>query len=79
MSSSRVLISIPEELNERMKAAIPEGKRSKTIAELIEQEVSNREEQLRLCALAVEQDSALNDEMSDWDNTISDGLDDETW
>lgn len=62
-----------------MKAAIPARQRSKTITRLIEGEVARREKLLYECAVAVEKDRALNNEMEDWDITIQDGLDDESW
>jgi len=37
------------------------------------------ENDLYECALSPEKDSALNKEMSDWDITLKDGLNDETW
>jgi hypothetical protein len=31
------------------------------------------------CAAAVEKDHLLNDEMKDWDITLQDGLENESW
>ena len=76
---SKVLISIPDQLAARMKAAIPQRQRSKIIVCLIEKEVEKRERALYECAAAVEKDSALQREMQDWDVTLQDGLDDESW
>jgi metal-responsive CopG/Arc/MetJ family transcriptional regulator len=75
----KVLISIPDQLAARMKVAIPQRQRSKVIAQLIEEEVEKRERALYECALAVEQDSALNREMEEWDVTLEDGVSDESW
>lgn len=75
----RVLISIPDQLAVRMRAAIPARQRSKTIAHLIEEEIKRRENRLYVCAIAVEKDRALQQEMKDWDVTLQDGLDDESW
>jgi metal-responsive CopG/Arc/MetJ family transcriptional regulator len=75
----KVLISIPDQLAARMKVAIPQRQRSKVIAHLIEEEVEKRERALYECALAVEQDSALNREMEEWDVTLEDGVSDESW
>jgi hypothetical protein len=77
MNTARILISIPEKLQSRMKAAIPDGQRSPTIARLIEEEVRKREKQIMESILAVENDNVLNKEMEDWDITLSDGLNDE--
>ncbi|MCP4475612.1 MAG: hypothetical protein GY821_13810 [Gammaproteobacteria bacterium] len=70
----RVLISIPDTLAMRMRAAIPAKKRSRVIASLIEHEVKMREQALRRCAQAVEKDAALAKELQDWDLTLLDGL-----
>lgn len=72
----KVLISMPDQLVARMRAVIPAHKRSKVIAQLIENEIEKREKQLYECAIAVEKDSALCGEMADWDVTLQDGLDD---
>ncbi len=70
----RVLISLPEQLVSRLRAAIPARKRSQVIRDLIEKEVKLRERSLYECALAVEKDKQLNKEMADWDITLEDGL-----
>jgi len=57
-----------------MMATIPPRQRSKLIAELLEDEVKKREQELYQAALAVEQDQELNAEMKDWDVTVSDGI-----
>lgn len=75
---SKVLISIPDKIASRMRAAIPQKQRSKVIVQLIEKEIEKREKALYECAMAVEQDTALNQEMNDWDVTIQDGLADES-
>lgn len=75
----KVLISIPDQLAIRMRAAIPTRQRSKTITHLIEEEVKKREKSLYACAAAVEKDKALHNEMKDWDVTSNDGLEDESW
>jgi len=75
----KVLVSVPDQLAARMRAAIPARQRSKIITHLLEREVERRERKLYECALAVEKDRSLNDEMSEWDTTISDGLNDESW
>ena len=75
----RVLISLPEQLAARMRAIIPTRQRSKTIVHLLEEEIKKREESLYQCAIAVENDAALNNEMKEWDVTLQDGLDDESW
>ena len=76
---NKVLISIPDQIASRMRAAIPQRQRSKVIARLIEKEVERREKALYQCALAVENDHDLKEEMNDWNVTIQDGLHDESW
>lgn len=75
----KILISIPEDLAARFKALVPSRQRSRVIVKLIETEVLKNECLLHECALAVEQDEKLQREMKDWDATISDGIDDESW
>jgi len=76
---TKILISIPDKIASRMKAAIPERQRSKVVVQLIEQEIEKREKRLYECAIAVERDQALHDEMQEWDSTLKDGLDNESW
>ncbi len=76
---TKVLISMSEQLAARMRATIPARQRSKTFVRLIKKEIERREKALYECAVAVEKDAALHDEMQDWDVTIQDGLKDESW
>ena len=73
----KVLISLPEQLATRMRAAIPRRKRSQAIAQVIEQEVERREQQLAQCAQEIEKDELILQEMKEWEVTLSDGLTDE--
>ena len=73
----KVLLSIPDELDERMRATFPPRQRSRIIARLIEKEVAKREKALYNAAAAVEKDDALREEMEAWDITVEDGLNDE--
>ena len=75
----KILVSIPDQLAIRLRAAIPSRQRSKTISHLIEDEVAKREKLLYECAALVEKDLALNNEMKEWDTTSKDGLDNESW
>ena len=72
---SKVLISIPDNIASRMRAAIPQRQRSKVIVHLIEAEINRREKALYECAVAVENDAALKSEMEEWDVTLQDGMD----
>lgn len=76
---SKVLISIPDDIASRMRAAIPQRQRSKVIVRLIEAEINKREKVLYECAVAVEKDAALNKEIEDWDVTLQDGINNESW
>jgi len=70
---------MPDKIASRMRAFIPQKQRSKVIVQLIEKEIEQREKALYECAVAVEQDSELSQEMEDWDVTLRDGLSDESW
>lgn len=75
----KILVSLPDELVKRMKAVIPARKRSQVVKALLEQEIDRREKMLFECALAVEKDDALNQEMAAWGVTIGDGIEPEAW
>jgi hypothetical protein len=75
----KVLVSLSDELYARMQAVIPPRQRSKVMASLLEEEVRRRERELYECALAVEHDEQLQTEMADWDGTVGDGIETETW
>jgi len=70
----KVLVSLPSGLVARMRAVIPARKRSKIFAALVEKEIEKREHALYECALAVEKDQTLHQEMEEWDATLGDGL-----
>lgn len=76
---NKILISIPDDLAGRLKTAIPSRQRSKVISLLIKKEIERREKALYECARDVENDCRLNDEMKQWDVTLNDGLEDESW
>ena len=75
----KVLVSLSDKLYARMVAVIPPRQRSKVVAGLLEEEVRRRERELYKCALAVEQDEQLHNEMADWDVTVGDGIKTDTW
>lgn len=75
----KILISLPEDLVNRMKTTIPARTRSQVVKELLEKEIRRREEALHECAVAVEKDEALSREMAEWDVTVGDGIEPETW
>ena len=75
----KVLVSVPDDLISRMKAVIPSRQRSKILTKLLEAEVTLRETKLYQCAREVESDQALNAEMEEWNTTVGDGIDAESW
>lgn len=75
----KILVSLPNDLVKRMKSVIPVRKRSQVVKDLLEQEIARREEALFQCALAVEKDEALNQDMAEWDVTTGDGIESEAW
>jgi hypothetical protein len=75
----KVLVSVPDDLISRMKAVIPSRQRSKILTKLLEDEVTLRETKLYQCAREVESDQALNAEMEEWNTTVGDGIDAESW
>lgn len=74
ITMEKILISLPDQLAARMRASIPARQRSKIITHLIEEEIEKRERILYECALAVEKDENLRQEMAEWDITLNDGL-----
>ena len=75
----KILVSLPNDLVKRMRTVIPARKRSQVVKDLLEKEVDRREEALFQCALAVEKDEALNQEMAECDITIGDVIEPEAW
>ena len=75
----KIIISLPEDLVNRMKTTIPARRRGQVVKELLEKEIRRREEALHECAAAVEKDEALSREMAEWDVTVGDGIEPETW
>ena len=75
----KVLVSVPDDLIGRMKVVIPSRQRSKILTKLLEDEVTLRETKLYQLAREVESDKSLNAEMEDWNATIGDGIDAESW
>ncbi|MDA3897556.1 MAG: hypothetical protein PF482_15580 [Desulfobacteraceae bacterium] len=75
----KVLVSLPDDLATRMKRMIPPRHRSRIIAKILEAEIAKREHALYQCACEVEADNNLNNEMDDWEATVSDGIEFESW
>jgi metal-responsive CopG/Arc/MetJ family transcriptional regulator len=75
MTMAKILISIPEHLVAKLRTYVPMRSRSKVIADLLEAEIMRREQDLFTRAQAVESKTYLNNEPSDWDAVVNDGLD----
>jgi len=75
----KVIVSLPEDLVTRMRALIPNRQRSQVIARLLEEELKRREQELYECARQVERDEELNRDMEDWEATVGDGIEPESW
>ena len=75
----KVIVSLPEDLVTRMRALIPNRQRSQVIARLLEEELKRREQELYECARQVERDEELHRDMEDWEATVGDGIEPESW
>ena len=76
--TAKVMFSFPDQLVSRMRASIPSRERSRVVADLLEKEISAREQKLYQCAKELEENVELRSEMALWDSEFSnDGLDDD--
>jgi hypothetical protein len=76
--TAKVMFSFPDQLVSRMRASIPSRERSRVVANLLEKEISAREQKLYQCAKELEENVELKSEMALWDSEFSnDGLDDD--
>ena len=78
MPTEQVLLRLPDDLVRRFKQIVPERQRSAYVRQLLEQALPGADsdtDPLYLAALAVEQDTGLGEEMTEWEAaTIGDGL-----
>ena len=78
MSTQQILIRLPEEVADRLKAAIPARQRNRFIADLVATAVARHDDDLAKVAAAVtyeeKHDPRLAREVRDWEATVSDGL-----
>ena len=78
MSTTQLLIRLPDDLARRFKRSVSPRHRSKFIERLLEEALPLEEgddDPLYRAALAVEQEEALAAEMAEWETaTIEDGL-----
>ena len=71
---TNVLFSLPEELVTALNQLVPAEQQSAFITTLLRRALEQQEQELYECALAVEQDEALNAELRDWEVTTTDGI-----
>lgn len=78
MTTEQLLLRLPEVLVRRFKQTVPARSRSDYVRQLLEQALPAEDQDndpLYLAALAVEQDTALGEEMAEWEAaTAGDGL-----
>jgi hypothetical protein len=78
MATEQLLLRLPHDLVRRFKQNVPARERSVFVRQLLEQALppaDSDNDPLYLAALAVEQDTALGEEMAGWEAaTIDDGL-----
>ena len=81
MPTQQILIRLPEDVASRLKAAVPARKRNKFVADLVARAVARHEKELAKIAAAVTEeerrDSKLKREMSDWEATVGDGIEEQ--
>ena len=73
---AQIVLHLPEDLARRFRSAVPARKRSSFVQKLLEEALPDEsEDPLYRAAVAVEEDTALNAEMAEWEEaTIADGL-----
>jgi hypothetical protein len=82
MRTEQLLLRLPEDLVRRFRQAVPERQRSAFVRGLLERalgaENDDDSDPLYLAAVALEQDSRLTAEMTDWETvTVGDGLEED--
>ncbi|WP_353571103.1 hypothetical protein [Candidatus Albibeggiatoa sp. nov. BB20] len=75
----QISISLPDELMAKMKMLIPQQQYNHIVVQLLEKELQMRETTLYQAACEAEADEMLNQEMSDWNVAINDGIEHEAW
>ena len=80
MSTSQLLLHLPDTLLQRFRRDVPVRERSGFVRQLLEQALPPEDgdnDPLFLAAVALEQDTALSAEMAEWETaTAGDGLGD---
>lgn len=62
----RMTFSLPDDLAQKFLATVPNRERSMTVAKLLEQELSQRENKLAAACHAANEDESLNAEIAEW-------------
>ncbi len=62
----RMTLSIPDDVADRFRSAIPPRKRSGVIVRLIERELEHRNKALAAACVAANQDELLEKEIDEW-------------
>ncbi|MDQ6959301.1 MAG: hypothetical protein Q9M24_09355 [Mariprofundaceae bacterium] len=62
----RITLSIPDEVAERFRSAIPPRKRSSVVVHLIERELDQRDKILAAACIAANRDESLRKEIDEW-------------
>ena len=76
----KIMISMPDDLAEKLRWAFPAQQRSEIIAGILSAEITRRDQELHKIARMVESDDVLNNEMAEWEEaTIEDGIQPESW
>jgi hypothetical protein len=71
---TNVLFSLPEEIISSLHQLVPADEQDQFVASVLRKALEQQEQALYECALAVEQDEALNAEIDDWQVTLTDGI-----
>lgn len=79
MATEQLLLRLPEDLVRKFRRVVPERRRSEFVRSLLEQALGEYADDdadpLYLAGLAVERDSRLTAEMTEWEGaTVGDGL-----
>lgn len=71
----QLLVRVPDDLGERFKQTVPSRQRSAFMRKLLEAALPPESDPLYRLALQVEDEAALDEDMSVWDEAVADGLD----
>jgi len=71
---TEIHFSLPEEIISSLHQLVPANEQDQFVASVLRKALEMQEQALYECALAVEQDEALNAEIDDWQVTLTDGI-----